>query len=133
MPAPIMAPAAALAEPVVWNEDPQRQGWWKRILAATPPESPTQRKNFNPDKDQTVFAEYGHPTNELKPSVRPPRRTEGIYRCSTHVQLDEAFRPNRRAITCSRSGTARNGRSRTKHSHNKDEARRHLPTVDSYG
>ncbi|EEN86555.1 hypothetical protein ACFWNH_09715 [Rhodococcus qingshengii] len=47
MPAPIMAPAAALAEPVVWNEDPQRQGWWKRILAATPPESPTNEE-FQP-------------------------------------------------------------------------------------
>ena len=47
MPAPIMAPAAALAEPVVWNEDPQRQGWWKRILAATPPENPTNEE-FQP-------------------------------------------------------------------------------------
>ncbi|WP_314676717.1 hypothetical protein [uncultured Rhodococcus sp.] len=47
MPAPIMAPAAALAEPVAWNEDPQRQGRWKRILAATPPESPTNEE-FQP-------------------------------------------------------------------------------------
>ncbi len=47
MPAPIMAPAAALAEPVVWNEDPQRQKWWKRILATSPPENP-HNEEFQP-------------------------------------------------------------------------------------
>ena len=72
MPAPIMAPAAAQAEPVVWNEDPQRQGWWKRILAATPPESPTQRRISTLTKPDRV-RRIRSPTNELKPSVRPPR------------------------------------------------------------
>ncbi|MBY6388464.1 hypothetical protein M2405_004734 [Rhodococcus erythropolis] len=47
MPAPIMAPTAALAEPVVWNEDPQRQRWWTRILAAGSPEN-SSNDEFQP-------------------------------------------------------------------------------------
>lgn len=47
MSATIMAPAATLAEPVVWNEDPQRQKWWKRILATSPPENP-HNEEFQP-------------------------------------------------------------------------------------
>ncbi|MBT2264609.1 MULTISPECIES: hypothetical protein [Rhodococcus] len=43
----IMAPTATLADPVVWNEDPQRQRWWKRILAAGPSENPSDEE-FQP-------------------------------------------------------------------------------------
>ncbi len=49
MPAPIMAPAAALAEPVAWNEDPQRQAGGSASSRPPRPRAPPT-KNFNPDK-----------------------------------------------------------------------------------
>ena len=61
MPAPIMAPAAALAEPVVWNEDPQRQGLVGSASSRPPRPRAPPTKNFNPDKTRPCFAEYGHP------------------------------------------------------------------------